>query len=81
VRTWKILGDTGPYTGPPVPFQCECGQEAEVPTTGDPGAPIIASFGMHLVFDPGDYVPPDGWLPKTIQCRSCRRIYSESEGA
>lgn len=77
MRSWKIIGDAEPYTGPPIPLQCECGQEAEVPTCGELGALIIASIGMRLIFDPGDYCPPAGWLPAKIQCRSCRRIYSD----
>jgi len=52
---------------------CDCGQEARVPTKGH--ALVVASIGMGLVFDPPSFPPPADFLPATIQCRRCGRIY------
>jgi len=79
MRTWKVLSDDGPREGEPVPLTCECGVEALVPTKGDPGAPIVAIVGRAIIFSPAGHDPPDDWLPESIQCRRCARIYSSEE--
>ena len=77
--TWRVLewdnkrdGEVGS-----VSMTCDCGRDAECPTSGEIEAILIAGIGMRLIFEPGDYKPPDGWLPPVIQCRRCARIYSD----
>lgn len=68
VKTWKII-DRGkvPEITQTVPYDCECGNEAELPVTGRPIA-ITGSGG--IVFDIGNYS-----VPTSIQCRRCGRVY------
>jgi hypothetical protein len=74
VKTWKVL-DMGkvPETARLYPLECGCGTEALVPMLGIP----IAACGSdgHLpeaiVFDGA------GALPKVVQCRTCRRIFTK----
>jgi hypothetical protein len=76
MKTWIVHDDDlCDRLGDPVPLQCECGVDALVPTKGFPGSPIIAIIGRAVVFDQPDNQPPDGWLPKKIECRTCGRIY------
>ena len=81
MRTWKVLEpDDFEETGEPVGTTCpNCWADADLPTHGHPGALIIATMGLGIVFDPPDHTPPDGWLPTTIECRRCHHIYSEGE--
>lgn len=68
VKTWKVLDYGTVLEGSrAVEFTCECGCEAEVPV----GGRVLAQIGMGLVFD-----TTGGALPRTIQCRKCRRIYT-----
>jgi hypothetical protein len=76
MKTWRVLGKF-PGADGSIPLQCHhCDQDAECPTRGRPGALLIAILGMGLVFDPPGHVPPDDWMPREIQCRKCRRIYT-----
>jgi hypothetical protein len=71
VKTWKVLdmGDV-PEGSPLHPFSCyHCGYEAEMPMMGRPLAQL---GGGGIVFDnDGPYA-----LPMTVQCRKCRRIFT-----
>ena len=73
VKTWKILDygavNRGAQT---VPYECQCGREAELPVLGR----VIAITGGHkhqgdegIIFDPGPRA-----LPRKIQCRKCGRV-------
>jgi hypothetical protein len=74
-KTWKVLEDG--FVGDDVIFlQCRCGYDAAVPTRGELEVPIIAIFGMRIVFEQPSYEPPDTWMPHTIQCRNCRKIFT-----
>jgi hypothetical protein len=76
-KTWKILS---PFKsdGGTVDLICpHCQADASVETNGR--VPVIAVVGLGLVLDPPGFPVPDDYLPTTIQCRQCRRIYS-SEG-
>jgi hypothetical protein len=76
-KTWRVLKwdsrPPGARDGEPVPFECDCGEDANVPTAGDPGSPIIAILGRSVIFDNSGHVPPRGWLPEHVQCRKCAR--------
>jgi tRNA pseudouridine(38-40) synthase len=39
---------------------------------------IIAACGLNLIFDPPGFRPPSNFMPDSIQCRGCRKIF-ESE--
>lgn len=71
VKTWKVLdyGVVEP-SAPTIEFGCLCGYEAMVPVRGR----AMAQVGMGVVFD-----NTGGDLPASIQCRKCRRIYSDKE--
>lgn len=79
MRTWKVIK----WKPEPseiedwVPLDCTCGYEAMCPAAEK--APVIAAFGMALVFDPPGYSPPDNYLPNIIQCRKCKKIYTDEE--
>ena len=74
MRTWNVIR----WVKEPdeikhwVPLDCDCGYEACAPALIK--APIIASFGMRLVFEPSDWNPPEGFLPEVIQCRKCKKV-------
>jgi hypothetical protein len=76
-KTWRVVGwnsrPPGAPEGDPVPFVCDCGEDANVPTAGDPGSPVIAVVGRSVIFDSSGHSPPRGWLPEHIQCRKCAR--------
>jgi hypothetical protein len=73
VKTWIVIdyGDVSP-DAETVPYECPCGVEAELPIKG---RPIAAIGGGGIVFDTNER----GALPKTIQCRKCRRILTQEE--
>jgi len=76
VRTWKIL-DRGkvPLAAREVSFTCtRCWREAMLPVLGRAEAQVE----MGVVFDPAE---PGYALPKVIQCRKCRRIFSTEEAS
>jgi len=76
MRTWKVIRwDDKPAEVQSVELMCKCGQEATVPVARGPT--IIARIGMGLVFEPAGYVPPANFMPGEIQCRTCRRIYTD----
>jgi hypothetical protein len=83
-KTWRVLRwDGGPKdldSLPVVELWCDCGQEAYVPISSEPESPIIARIGRGLIFDDPGYRPPKGWLPTEIQCRRCRRIFTNDGG-
>ena len=86
MKTWKILDWSnkpgGIPEGEPIPLMCpNCGNDADLQTAGVTNPPIIAITGLDIVFDPPTYEPPGYWLPKTIQCRKCRIIYSSKKEA
>lgn len=77
-RTWKVIRwDGNPMPdGEPFPAECpNCGADAMLPTHGRPGALVIASWGLSVIFDPPGHIPPKDWFPDEIQCRSCRHIF------
>lgn len=65
VKTWRIIDrGTVPADAPTVPYECECGREAELPVLGR----VLALASGGIVFD-GDHA-----MPPTIQCRKCGRV-------
>lgn len=68
VKTWIIV-DRGnvPEDALTIPYECECGHEAELPVKG---RPMAITGGGGVVFD----TDQKGELPRVIQCRKCRRI-------
>jgi len=74
MRTWRVIKwkRRPAHVRAWVPLDCPCGYEAECPASVE--APIQAVVGMGIVFAAG-YKPPRNWLPDTIQCRKCGRIY------
>ena len=86
MKTWKILDWSNRpeciLEGEPVPLMCpNCETDADLRTAGVTNPPILAIMGMDIIFDPPTYKPPKYWLPKTIQCRKCRIIYSSEKKA
>jgi len=77
VRTWKVIEmgegfipDSGIYLACP-----HCFYDASLPYREIPDNPVIASFGLNLVFDrPGREIPYP-ILPDEIQCRRCRHSF------
>ena len=72
VRTWEIL-DYGkvPRDAATVPYEMECGHEAELPVLG---RVIAMTCEGGVIFDPGEYA-----LPTTIRCRRCGRVYTTAK--
>ena len=86
MKTWKILDWSNRPEGIPkgesISLMCpNCGNDAGLQTAGVTNPPILAIMGMGIVFDPPTYIPPEYWLPETIQCRKCRIIYSSGKEA
>lgn len=50
-----------------------------MPTGKTSGALLIAAIGLNLVFDPPGHVPPEGFMPDEVQCRTCRKIFTSLE--
>lgn len=79
-RTWKVVewSREDEWAGEQVPFECEhCGREAFCPVLDDiHKARPIAGGGMGLVFDFSPKLAGPGCLPEVIECRKCRRQYS-----
>lgn len=72
--TWRILElpDPPPQWTGSIMYSCPgCGKEALLPIVGL----AIAQIGAGLVFEPGSKL-----IPKTIQCRFCRRRYEQEDG-
>lgn len=65
VKTWRII-DRGrvPDNAETVPYECPCGNEAEIPVSGR----VLALAAGGIVFD-GEHA-----MPPTIQCRKCGRV-------
>lgn len=74
-KTWKVLSWPAQKSGT-ISLSCpHCGNDAECPTSGQPGSLVIAAIGLGIVFDNPSHTPPENWLPTVIQCRKCRRIF------
>ena len=73
VKTWKIIDRGGvTKTANTIPYECECGHEAELPVNGR----AIAMFsGGGIVFDTGS----KGELPLKIKCRKCGRVFQNEK--
>lgn len=81
VIDWSSRPASAP-DGESISLQCKaCEEDMDCPTAGDPGSPIIAMFGMSVVFDNPTHKPPKGWLPDVIQCPKCKAEYSADGGA
>ena len=83
-RKWKVIDwPDRPTTASAICPVCpECGWDGELEVGATPGALVIATVGLGIVFEPSDYKPPSNFLPRAIQCRGCRRIWSsETEDA
>lgn len=74
MRTWKVLTD---FEGDGhIDLACNrCGQDARMPTKGDPGCLVIAACGLGLITDPAGMEPREGWMPPVIQCRKCKTVW------
>ena len=74
LATWRILDlATVPPNAPTIIFDCpSCTTPATLPVVGR----ALAQVQRGVVFDPGPYA-----LPRTIQCRHCRRRFTLDEGA
>jgi hypothetical protein len=72
VRTWDVL-DYGAVKldSPTIPYEAECGHEAELPVSGRVMA--ITSDGA-IIFD-----TEGGSSPPKIRCRRCGRVFSNSQ--
>lgn len=79
MRTWKVLRwDDAPAEQKTIALLCpHCFQDAVMPC-GEFGSQVIAAIGLGLIFDRAGHVPPANALPTEIQCRKCRKIYSEA---
>lgn len=56
-----------------------CGWDGELEVGDTPGALIVATVGLAIVFDPPGYKPPANFLPEAIQCRGCRRMWASEK--
>lgn len=76
-RTWKVIRwDKKPEGASLYELCCpHCGIAAMVEIGPTPGAQIIAAIGLGLIFEPAGYVPPPGFMPEVIRCRTCRRAW------
>ncbi len=79
-KTWKVLkwSRAEEWKGEEIPLQCEhCGRDAMCPVLGSihKGRPIFGG-GMGVVFDTDPSVIGKACFPEEIQCRGCRRAYS-----
>jgi hypothetical protein len=78
VKRWKVLDwPARPASTRPLMLccpRCQTDQQLEVGHT--PGGVIIAAMALTIVFDPPNYKPRDNFMPESIQCRNCRKIFS-----
>lgn len=73
VKTWNII-DSGevPEGSPLIPWECHCGNVAQLPVVG---RVLAVTGGLEsngdegIVFDTGYHA-----MPTTIQCRKCGRV-------
>lgn len=79
-KTWKVLDEGFEPTGEPIPLDCDCGVEALCPTHGHPGDVIVSTGHMGIVYDHPWHQAPEGYLPRQIKCRYCRRVFELSRG-
>jgi hypothetical protein len=83
IATWKVLRWENKPTemGERIFLECECGQDAAIPSGILIGANLIAiTQDNHFVFDPAGFTPPANWLPDELQCRKCGcRLVSKVE--
>lgn len=77
-RTWLVLdwsSRTSTISEKTVDLVCDCGREAECPTSGEPDFLVIGRIGRRgLLLDP-QITPPIGWMPDSIRCRKCGREF------
>jgi hypothetical protein len=81
-KTWKILrwDDEPKQEHGFLPFDCErCGTEAWL-AVGMIHPHPIAIKGMGAIFDIPDWPEPQGYWPTEIKCRTCRHVYSMTDG-
>jgi hypothetical protein len=79
-RTWKVL-ELGIAPTSTLSLCCpHCGTDAVMPV-GEPDSPVIAAVGLGLIFDNPTYRPAAPILPKTIKCRTCRRVFTTRKGS
>ncbi len=71
VKTWIII-DRGsvPKNSPTIPYECECGHEAELPVRG---RALAILEGGGVIFD-NDC---KGAMPAKIKCRKCGRVLEQ----
>ncbi len=83
VRTWDVVAWADrPERTQWIGFVCpSCGNEAELEVGADPGAAVVATIGLGVVFDPSGHTPPDNFMPDEVRCRKCRRIFSSEPEA
>jgi len=78
MRTFKVIGSF--ESDGKIELCCpKCLTDAVVPTSGYPGALIIASCGLGLILDPPSAKLRDGFLPSTIQCRKCKTVWTSED--
>lgn len=79
VRRWKVVQwDDPPVLRRTIVATCpKCEWDGELEIGETLGALIIATIGLGIVFEPSDYRPPTNFMPAAIQCRGCRRVWSE----
>lgn len=76
--TWYVVRWDGEpeVKGSGVVMTCECGREAEVPCGILEGGVVMAVIGRSVIFDPADFKAPSNWLPNSIRCRRCGRLFT-----
>ncbi len=80
MKTWKIIEWIDkPDREESVTLICPCGHDAECSCSPHPDFLISAVVGMQLFLDPPDADVPKNFLPNSIQCRQCGRIFSDKE--
>lgn len=81
VKRWKVLewADKPTQLRTICPTCPKCGWDGELEVGPTPGATILATIGLGIVFDPPGYQPPAAFMPQAIQCRGCRRVWSTEE--
>jgi hypothetical protein len=79
VKTWDVIDwPDEPAEKRDYELACNhCGNDAHIEIGPTPGGLIIAAIGLSLIFDPPGYKPPDNFMPKTIRCRHCRRVWTK----
>jgi hypothetical protein len=81
VKRWKVLDwPDRPATARTISLACpKCGWDGELEVGEMPGALIVATIGLAIVFEPPGYAPPSNSMPEAIQCRGCRRVWASEK--